>query len=63
MLESGERIIEMQTSFVLLLIVALIAFANAHAAMLANTFRMMQAGGYKAPTIVSTDDDDDDEDD
>lgn len=48
----------------LLLLCLLFSFANTHAAMLANTFKMLQLrqGGGSPQIITSYDDDDDDED-
>ena len=50
----------MQLSFVLVLLMALLSFTNAHAAMLANTFKMLQLRRNPAPVVVANDDDDDD---
>ena len=44
----------MNSSFLLLILVALIALGNTHAAMLANTFKMLQQrqGGGRAQVVV-----------
>lgn len=49
----------MNSSFLLLILVALIALGNTHAAMLANTFKMLQlrnSGGGAGQVVIQDDD-------